>query len=249
MASPQVCANLTPFHSSPTPHRESRHPNVVLYLGLSRAPEPDGRIFIISEFIENGRRLFCSRYPYPVLYSSQATFANTSTTNPSRFRGVSDSPLLPTSLVRSPTFMHANASTATSKARTYSSPRMVASRSQTLGLRASPLAPRKSPVASPFAAQMHTCPPRSSSATSLISRSTFSPSASFWPKSRLAIPLTTRHSPSARPPLPLMLKKCASVRIRVVRLSSLSSRSSAFPRTLLSGRLHELSWTVSALSR
>ncbi|KAH9019823.1 kinase-like protein [Lactarius pseudohatsudake] len=34
--------------------KESRHPNVVLYLGLSRAPEPDGRIFIISEFIENG---------------------------------------------------------------------------------------------------------------------------------------------------------------------------------------------------
>ena len=32
--------------------REARHPNVVLYLGLSRAP--DGRIFIISEFIENG---------------------------------------------------------------------------------------------------------------------------------------------------------------------------------------------------
>ncbi len=29
-------------------------PNVVLYLGLCRAPEPDGRIFIISEFIENG---------------------------------------------------------------------------------------------------------------------------------------------------------------------------------------------------
>ncbi|EJD04735.1 kinase-like protein [Fomitiporia mediterranea MF3/22] len=34
--------------------KECRHPNVVLYLGLSRAPEPDGRIFIISEFIENG---------------------------------------------------------------------------------------------------------------------------------------------------------------------------------------------------
>ncbi|KAN0136507.1 Protein kinase-like domain containing protein [Lactarius tabidus] len=34
--------------------KESRHPNVVLYLGLSRAPDPDGRIFIISEFIENG---------------------------------------------------------------------------------------------------------------------------------------------------------------------------------------------------
>ena len=34
--------------------REARHPNVVLYLGLSKAPDPDGRIFIISEFIENG---------------------------------------------------------------------------------------------------------------------------------------------------------------------------------------------------
>ncbi|THH31374.1 hypothetical protein EUX98_g2809 [Antrodiella citrinella] len=34
--------------------KEARHPNVVLYLGLSRAPEPDGRIYIISEFIEGG---------------------------------------------------------------------------------------------------------------------------------------------------------------------------------------------------
>jgi hypothetical protein len=37
--------------------RECRHPNVVLYLGLSRAPEPDCRIFIISEFIDNGEHL------------------------------------------------------------------------------------------------------------------------------------------------------------------------------------------------
>ena len=35
-------------------NREARHPNVVLYLGLSRAPPSDGRIFIISEYIENG---------------------------------------------------------------------------------------------------------------------------------------------------------------------------------------------------
>jgi LIM domain kinase 1 len=49
-------------------HRESRHPNVVLYLGLSRAPEPDGRIFIISEFIENGRRCL------PVIFISCLTF-------------------------------------------------------------------------------------------------------------------------------------------------------------------------------
>jgi len=42
-------------HTDPDRHlREARHPNVVLYLGLSRAPPPDGRIFIISEYIENG---------------------------------------------------------------------------------------------------------------------------------------------------------------------------------------------------
>ena len=69
--------------------------------------------------------------------------------------------------------MHANASTVTSKARTYSSPRTVASRSQTLGLPALPPATRKSPVASPFAAQTRTCLPRSSSATNSTSRPTF----------------------------------------------------------------------------
>ena len=56
MAPPQVRVNSRTI-SRPhltTPHRESRHPNVVLYLGLCRAPDPDGRIFIISEFIENG---------------------------------------------------------------------------------------------------------------------------------------------------------------------------------------------------
>ncbi|TFY79954.1 hypothetical protein EWM64_g4055, partial [Hericium alpestre] len=48
--------------------RESRHPNVVLYLGLSRAPEPDGRIFIISEFIENGNLrtyIYDKEKPFP----------------------------------------------------------------------------------------------------------------------------------------------------------------------------------------
>ncbi|KAG8744789.1 hypothetical protein FRC10_009437 [Ceratobasidium sp. 414] len=34
--------------------KEARHPNVVLFLGLSRAPPPDDRIFIVSEFIDNG---------------------------------------------------------------------------------------------------------------------------------------------------------------------------------------------------
>ncbi|KAF4611424.1 hypothetical protein D9613_003788 [Agrocybe pediades] len=34
--------------------KECRHPNICLFIGLSRAPHPDNRIFIISEFIENG---------------------------------------------------------------------------------------------------------------------------------------------------------------------------------------------------
>ncbi|KAG6908045.1 hypothetical protein DXG01_006407 [Tephrocybe rancida] len=39
--------------------KECRHPNICLFIGLSRAPEPDGRIFIVSEFIDNGNvRLF-----------------------------------------------------------------------------------------------------------------------------------------------------------------------------------------------
>lgn len=34
--------------------KECRHPNICLFIGLSRAPPPDNRIFIVSEFIENG---------------------------------------------------------------------------------------------------------------------------------------------------------------------------------------------------
>jgi len=34
--------------------KECRHPNICLFIGLSRAPNPDGRIFIVSEFIDNG---------------------------------------------------------------------------------------------------------------------------------------------------------------------------------------------------
>lgn len=49
-------------HRSLVRNREARHPNVVLYLGLSRAPPSDGRIFIISEYIENGiRSVTCFR--------------------------------------------------------------------------------------------------------------------------------------------------------------------------------------------
>ena len=46
--------------------KECRHPNVVLYLGLSRAP--DGRIFIVSEYIENGNLrsyIYDKKKPFP----------------------------------------------------------------------------------------------------------------------------------------------------------------------------------------
>ncbi|KAF9238339.1 kinase-like domain-containing protein [Melanogaster broomeanus] len=48
--------------------KEARHPNVVLYLGLCRVPPPDGRIFIVSEYIENGnlrQYIFDKHKPFP----------------------------------------------------------------------------------------------------------------------------------------------------------------------------------------
>ncbi|KAK0185506.1 TKL/LISK/LISK-DD1 protein kinase [Armillaria mellea] len=38
--------------------KESQHPNIVLFLGLSWASEPDNRIFIISEYIHNKSKPF-----------------------------------------------------------------------------------------------------------------------------------------------------------------------------------------------
>ncbi|KAK4684325.1 hypothetical protein P7C73_g5859, partial [Tremellales sp. Uapishka_1] len=47
--------------------RECRHPNVVLFLGLSRAPEDDGRVFICSEYLPRGnlRSFILSSHPFP----------------------------------------------------------------------------------------------------------------------------------------------------------------------------------------
>lgn len=56
--------------------KESRHPNIVLFLGLSRAPEPDHRIFIISEFIENGNlRLYIHDKTKPFPWRLRMSFA------------------------------------------------------------------------------------------------------------------------------------------------------------------------------
>ncbi|OSX57946.1 hypothetical protein POSPLADRAFT_1076094 [Postia placenta MAD-698-R-SB12] len=54
--------------------KEARHPNVVLYLGLSQAP--DGRIFIISEFIEGGNlRLYIHDKSKPFPWRLRLSFA------------------------------------------------------------------------------------------------------------------------------------------------------------------------------
>ncbi|WRT63406.1 uncharacterized protein IL334_000311 [Kwoniella shivajii] len=47
--------------------RECRHPNIVLFLGLSKAPGDDGRVFIISEFVPRGnlRQYILSPHPFP----------------------------------------------------------------------------------------------------------------------------------------------------------------------------------------
>ncbi|KAJ6542629.1 kinase-like domain-containing protein [Mycena capillaripes] len=56
--------------------KETRHPNCCLYIGLSRAPEPDNRIFIISEFIENGNlRVYIHDKSKPFPWRLRLSFA------------------------------------------------------------------------------------------------------------------------------------------------------------------------------
>ncbi|KAF8870643.1 kinase-like domain-containing protein [Gymnopilus junonius] len=56
--------------------KECRHPNICLFIGLSRAPPPDNRIFIISEFIENGNvRLYIHDKSKPFPWKLRISFA------------------------------------------------------------------------------------------------------------------------------------------------------------------------------
>ena len=56
--------------------KECRHPNICLFIGLSRAPAPDNRIFIISEFIENGNvRLYIHDKHKPFPWRLRLSFA------------------------------------------------------------------------------------------------------------------------------------------------------------------------------
>ena len=56
--------------------KECRHPNICLFIGLSRAPSPDDRIFIISEFIENGNvRIYIHDKSKPFPWRLRLSFA------------------------------------------------------------------------------------------------------------------------------------------------------------------------------
>ena len=56
--------------------KECRHPNICLFIGLSRAPSPDNRIFIISEFIENGNvRIYIHDETKPFPWRVRLSFA------------------------------------------------------------------------------------------------------------------------------------------------------------------------------
>jgi LIM domain kinase 1 len=56
--------------------KECRHPNICLFIGLSRAPSPDNRIFIISEFIDNGNvRLYIHDKTKPFPWRLRMSFA------------------------------------------------------------------------------------------------------------------------------------------------------------------------------
>ncbi|KAJ3564015.1 hypothetical protein NP233_g8565 [Leucocoprinus birnbaumii] len=56
--------------------KECRHPNICLFIGLSRAPDPDNRIFIVSEYIENGNvRLYIHDKTKPFPWRLRLSFA------------------------------------------------------------------------------------------------------------------------------------------------------------------------------
>ncbi|KAG5725095.1 RasGEF domain-containing serine/threonine-protein kinase X [Termitomyces sp. T112] len=56
--------------------KECRHPNICLFIGLSRAPAPDARIFIVSEFVDSGNvRLYIHDKAKPFPWRLRMSFA------------------------------------------------------------------------------------------------------------------------------------------------------------------------------
>ncbi|KAE8209909.1 hypothetical protein CF327_g6156 [Tilletia walkeri] len=55
--------------------KEARHPNIVQYIGLSRSPGADGRIYIISEFVGPNVRSFIADHRKPFPWRLRLSFA------------------------------------------------------------------------------------------------------------------------------------------------------------------------------
>lgn len=55
-----------------TNHREARHPNIVQYIGLTKSPGLNGRIYIISEFVGGNLRSFIADVSKPSFCKSGA---------------------------------------------------------------------------------------------------------------------------------------------------------------------------------
>ncbi len=55
--------------------KEARHPNIVQYIGLTKSPGPDGRIYIISEFVGANVRSYIADHSKPFPWRLRMSFA------------------------------------------------------------------------------------------------------------------------------------------------------------------------------
>ncbi|SPO30323.1 related to serine/threonine protein kinase [Ustilago trichophora] len=55
--------------------KEARHPNIVQYIGLTKSPGPDGRIYIISEFVGSNVRSYIADHSKPFPWRLRMSFA------------------------------------------------------------------------------------------------------------------------------------------------------------------------------
>ncbi|KAJ9475355.1 Mitogen-activated protein kinase mpkC [Pseudozyma hubeiensis] len=55
--------------------KEARHPNIVQYIGLTKSPGPDGRIYIISEFVGSNVRSYIADQNKPFPWRLRMSFA------------------------------------------------------------------------------------------------------------------------------------------------------------------------------
>ncbi|KAN0063877.1 hypothetical protein ACQY0O_003483 [Thecaphora frezii] len=55
--------------------KEARHPNITQYIGLTKSPGPDGRIYIISEFVGGNMRGYIADHKKPFPWRLRMSFA------------------------------------------------------------------------------------------------------------------------------------------------------------------------------